>query len=63
MITVTCGTRAAASSKIVGEEQSSLSRWPWQAILISIDVTRFPFCGGTLLNNKWVVSAAHCTAK
>uniref|UniRef100_A0A670K7R9 Peptidase S1 domain-containing protein n=1 Tax=Podarcis muralis TaxID=64176 RepID=A0A670K7R9_PODMU len=40
--------------------RSALGRpgaWPWQ---VSFMENNKPICGGSLINEKWVVSAAHC---
>jgi len=46
------------SSYIVGGREASRHSIPWQ---VSVQTTRgFHFCGGTILNNKYVLTAAHC---
>uniref|UniRef100_A0A3P9NYS5 Peptidase S1 domain-containing protein n=1 Tax=Poecilia reticulata TaxID=8081 RepID=A0A3P9NYS5_POERE len=44
------------SSRIIGGLDANLGRWPWQA---SLHQNGFSFCGGTLINNQWVLTAAH----
>ncbi|KAK7175097.1 hypothetical protein R3I93_002102 [Phoxinus phoxinus] len=53
-----CG-QAPRNTKIVGGENAGVGSWPWQASLHKIS---FPghFCGGSLINKDWVLSAAHC---
>ncbi|XP_028268180.1 serine protease 27-like [Parambassis ranga] len=53
-----CGT-APLSNKIVGGEDASAGTWPWQA---SLQRNGAHFCGGSLINNKWILTAAHCFA-
>ncbi|XP_040829681.1 serine protease 41-like [Ochotona curzoniae] len=54
-----CGHRNM-KSLIVGGVESVRGRWPWMASLLRDGV---PVCGGTLLNNRWVLTAGHCVAK
>uniref|UniRef100_A0A4X1VTX1 Peptidase S1 domain-containing protein n=1 Tax=Sus scrofa TaxID=9823 RepID=A0A4X1VTX1_PIG len=51
-----CGQRAVPT-RIVGGKDSELGRWPWQG---SLRMWGFHHCGASLLNRRWVLSAAHC---
>lgn len=46
------------SGRIVGGQEATPHAWPHQVALF-IDNTYF--CGGSLISNQWVLTAAHCT--
>ncbi|XP_076988912.1 chymotrypsin-like protease CTRL-1 [Tamandua tetradactyla] len=46
------------SQRIVNGENAVPGSWPWQVSLQ--DNSGFHFCGGSLINQWWVVTAAHC---
>uniref|UniRef100_A0A8C8DNW9 chymotrypsin n=1 Tax=Oryzias sinensis TaxID=183150 RepID=A0A8C8DNW9_9TELE len=45
-------------NKIVNGENAVSGSWPWQVSLQ--DGRGFHFCGGSLISQYWVVTAAHC---
>uniref|UniRef100_A0A8C0GY03 chymotrypsin n=1 Tax=Chelonoidis abingdonii TaxID=106734 RepID=A0A8C0GY03_CHEAB len=45
-------------ARIVNGETVVPGSWPWQVSLQ--DNTGFHFCGGSLISENWVVTAAHC---
>lgn len=54
-----CG-KSNSATKIVGGHATEANEYPWQVALVNKG-SRFVYCGGALLNNRWVLTAAHCT--
>ena len=54
-----CGLRPPSQARIVGGTEASVNSWPWQAMLLKYQ-DRTQFCGGTLIDPLWVITAAHC---
>jgi secreted trypsin-like serine protease len=48
--------------EIVGGEEAVPGAWPWQAALVFSASSDFwgQYCGGTLIDPEWVLTAAHC---
>jgi len=57
------GEAGPSGNRIVGPQQTPKNEFPWlvKIELRSIDGFSIPHCGGTLLNTRVVLSAAHCT--
>ncbi|NWH72116.1 CTRL protease, partial [Piaya cayana] len=59
---VGCGVPALSpsdySERIINGQDAMPGAWPWQVSLQTRSGTHF--CGGSLINENWVVTAAHC---
>ena len=53
-----CGLRLKA--RIVGGNEAASGDWPWQIGIAKKSLPNAPFCGGTLINKQWIVTASHC---
>ncbi|CAB3229992.1 unnamed protein product [Arctia plantaginis] len=48
-------------ARIVGGTVTTINHWPYQAnIMVGIGHTFSQFCGGTIINYRTVLTAAHC---
>ncbi|XP_066896107.1 serine protease 55 isoform X1 [Kogia breviceps] len=61
-ISLECGERpvferGAQYSRIVGGMEAEVGEFPWQ---VSIQARNEHFCGGAIISEWWIVSAAHC---
>ncbi|KFB40966.1 AGAP008649-PA-like protein [Anopheles sinensis] len=55
-----CGTTPPETLRVIGGNASDIDRFPWMAALFYR--TRFT-CGGSLINDRYVLTAAHCVAR
>lgn len=56
--TTTCGIRPLGD-KIVNGEVAKEGDWPW---MCSMHYNGRHICGGSLINERWIVTAAHCVS-
>lgn len=52
-----CGRPPLMQDRIVGGLDSSVGEWPWQ---VDVQKSSAHICGGSLITENWVLSAAHC---
>jgi len=43
--------------RIVGGHEAKRHQWPW---MVALFIDDHKFCGGTLISDEWVLTAAHC---
>ncbi|ODN00117.1 Transmembrane protease serine 9, partial [Orchesella cincta] len=59
--TCTCGYRPLGQVKIVGGQLSEENNWPWVVPLVYVENgTVMQFCGSSLINSQYLLTASHC---
>ncbi|XP_066579293.1 tryptase-2-like [Amia ocellicauda] len=61
----TCGVFSSplSRSSIIGGQDAKKGQWPWQVFLqisLKTEPTKARRCGGSLISEHWVLTAAHC---
>jgi len=58
-----CGSTLPKYSKIVGGKNALPGTSPWQVVVNLVNYGHGHYCGGILISDEWVLSAAHCFVK
>ncbi|CAF4010081.1 unnamed protein product [Rotaria sordida] len=52
-----CSSNPVSIGRIVGGEAAGVSTWSWT---VSILIGNGYLCGGSIMSNSWIITAAHC---
>ena len=55
-----CSRQSVNMARIIGGESASQDTWSWA---VSIRNNNNHFCGGSILNERYIITAAHCLVK
>jgi serine protease 56 len=56
-----CGLATKQFPKITGGRPADPGEWPWMVALLSRQPRTSAYCGGVLVTDRHVLTAAHCT--
>ncbi|XP_039456524.1 tryptase beta-2-like [Oreochromis aureus] len=45
---------------IIGGQDATPGSWPWHALVVAYGPYGYKQCGGSLITNQWVLTAARC---
>ncbi|CAL8117612.1 unnamed protein product [Orchesella dallaii] len=48
--------------RIIGGEDAMINEYPWTALIYAVEspTLKIPYCGGALINNRYILTASHC---
>lgn len=54
-----CSVNPVSITRIVGGESANFATWSW---MVSISINNENLCGGSIISNSWILTAAHCVS-
>ena len=48
------------AEKIINGQLATVGQFPWQVAIISTGFFKNGVCGGSLISDVWILTAAHC---
>lgn len=60
------GSANGEQSRVLNGKIAADGAWPWQVALMRVDVQNnllSQFCGGSMIQDQWVLTAAHCVVE
>ena len=57
-----CSMNPAVVSRIIGGEAANSSTWGWTVSLFINGTNYTKLCGGSIISDSWVITAAHCVS-
>ena len=59
ILAVPCGIKKTV--RVIGGDNTEINEYPWMALLrLKYQQSSEFFCGGTLINSRWILTAQHC---
>lgn len=52
-----CGRSYIRGTRVIAGQNAVRGSWPWQILML---FNGSPGCGGAIISNRWIVTAAHC---
>ena len=55
-----CGQSAYSTTRVKNGDDAQPGQWPWQVLILISYPSTTKSCGGTIISEHNVISAAHC---
>ena len=57
---VNFGKTDVDSNRIIGGKETEVNEYPWQVLITFKKKNGSYYCGGSIVSNSWILTAAHC---